>query len=353
MSDALPSEKKILKQMEKLVPQVDIDTMSVKKFIKALSKQMGVNLKVKKAFIQETLTVILDKMDGEGGEEDVVLKKKSAQKKAGRGSGLNKEKELSPELAEFIGKPMESRPQVVKAMWDYFKAKNLQNPKDKRIILLDDRLKALFNVEKFTMFQLAKYIGAHIHPFKPVNLNELSEGSKKKKEDKKRKAAEEAKNGVKKRKAGTGAPYHLSEQMTKITGKSILPRPQVIQALWVYIKENDLQNQDDKREIICDELLQKVMGGKSKVTMFSMNKYVSSHILEKADKDDYARQEASGGSKDGANKGRVKSEDQVPSKGRVKSEGLVVDQVTSEEQGSSNEDRISSDEEDDDDDSYY
>jgi upstream activation factor subunit UAF30 len=107
--------------------------------------------------------------------------------------------------------------------------------------------------------------------------------------------------------------------LTKITGKSILPRPQVVQALWVYIKEKELQNPIDKREILCDDLFKDVMGH-SKVTIFAMIKYIGPHILEKADKDEYARQEASSESNQSASKDRVKSEDQTSSKAPVKSE---------------------------------
>ena len=35
--------------------------------------------------------------------------------------------------------------QVVKAMWDYIKANNLQNPSNKRKIILDDKLKTIFS----------------------------------------------------------------------------------------------------------------------------------------------------------------------------------------------------------------
>jgi hypothetical protein len=41
------------------------------------------------------------------------------------------------------------------------------------------------------------------------------------------------------------------------------------------------KNPDDKREIFCDEKFSKIMGGESKVTMFTMNKFVSSHLIEK------------------------------------------------------------------------
>jgi chromatin remodeling complex protein RSC6 len=41
------------------------------------------------------------------------------------------------------------------------------------------------------------------------------------------------------------------------------------------------KNPDDKRQIFCDEKFSKIMGGESKVTMFTMNKFVSSHLIEK------------------------------------------------------------------------
>ena len=47
-----------------------------------------------------------------------------------------------------------------------------------------------------------------------------------------------------------------------------------------------LQNPENKREIFCDGKLKKIMG-KDKVSMFEMNKLLSSHLLEKLDKSAY------------------------------------------------------------------
>jgi len=55
-----------------------------------------------------------------------------------------------------------------------------------------------------------------------------------------------------------------------------------------------LQNPQDKREIICDKNLSMVMGGQSKVTMFSMNKYITPHLLEKLDKSEYIHEDGNG-----------------------------------------------------------
>ena len=40
-----------------------------------------------------------------------------------------------------------------------------------------------------------------------------------------------------------------------------------------------MQNPGDKREIICDTQLSRIMGGQGKVTMFSMNKFITAHLV--------------------------------------------------------------------------
>lgn len=143
------------------------------------------------------------------------------------------------------------------------------------------------------MFSMNKYIGAHVEPYKPVDLESSSSTSTstiaKKRRAKSLSSSRGKGDDSKKKKAtGTQVPYHLSEALQAVVGgKTILPRPQVTQALWVYIREHNLQNQLDKREIICDTKLRRVMGEQDKVTMFSMNKFITPHLLEKADKSEY------------------------------------------------------------------
>jgi upstream activation factor subunit UAF30 len=45
----------------------------------------------------------------------------------------------------------------------------------------------------------------------------------------------------------------------------------VVKQLWVYIKGNELQNPENKREILCDAGLRAVFGV-DKIDMFKMNK---------------------------------------------------------------------------------
>jgi len=70
---------------------------------------------------------------------------------------------LSAELEEVVGKGPMARGQVVKKMWEYIKAHNLQNPSNKRNILADDKLKKLFDGKgEVTMFEMTKLVSAHM-----------------------------------------------------------------------------------------------------------------------------------------------------------------------------------------------
>ena len=99
----------------------------------------------------------------------------------------------------------------------------------------------------------------------------------------KKRKAPAGKKGEKKSKQTTGwhVRYRLSPELADVCGKEILSRPQITKALWEYIRANDLQNPDDKREIVCDAKFRSAMGGNEHVTIFSMLKHVTPHLLEK------------------------------------------------------------------------
>jgi chromatin remodeling complex protein RSC6 len=73
-------------------------------------------------------------------------------------------------------------------------------------------------------------------------------------------------------------PRELSEELAAVVGPGPLPGPQVTKKLWAYIKENNLQDPANKRNINADEKLKKLFGGKETVSMFEMTKLVSKHL---------------------------------------------------------------------------
>jgi chromatin remodeling complex protein RSC6 len=73
-------------------------------------------------------------------------------------------------------------------------------------------------------------------------------------------------------------PLAVSADLAEVVGKGPMPRSEVVKKLWVYIKKNDLQDPKNKRNIVADENLKKVFGGKAVVDMFEMTKLVSRHL---------------------------------------------------------------------------
>lgn len=73
-------------------------------------------------------------------------------------------------------------------------------------------------------------------------------------------------------------PLNVSADLEAVVGKGPMPRSEVVKALWVYIKKNNLQDPAKKRNIVADEPLKKVFGGKAVVDMFEMTKLVSKHL---------------------------------------------------------------------------
>ena len=73
-------------------------------------------------------------------------------------------------------------------------------------------------------------------------------------------------------------PLQPSADLGAVVGNSPLPRTEVVKKIWVYIKKHDLQNPKNKRNILADEKLKPLFGGKGEVTMFEMTKLVSGHM---------------------------------------------------------------------------
>jgi chromatin remodeling complex protein RSC6 len=72
-------------------------------------------------------------------------------------------------------------------------------------------------------------------------------------------------------------PVKVSDELAAIVGKGPMPRPEVIKKLWAYIKKNDLQNPKNKRMIVPDDKLGKVLGNKE-INMMKIMTPVFKHL---------------------------------------------------------------------------
>jgi chromatin remodeling complex protein RSC6 len=76
---------------------------------------------------------------------------------------------------------------------------------------------------------------------------------------------------------GLSRPVTPSADLAAITGSDPLPRSQVVSKMWDYIRRNNLQNPNNKREILADDKLKKIFGA-DRCSMFEMNKHLSRHL---------------------------------------------------------------------------
>jgi upstream activation factor subunit UAF30 len=88
---------------------------------------------------------------------------------AGKGSSgkkvnpaLTKPLQPSDELAAVVGSKPLPRPEVVSKVWDYIKRNKLQDPQNKREIVADEKLRAVFGKERVTMFEMNKHLAQHL-----------------------------------------------------------------------------------------------------------------------------------------------------------------------------------------------
>jgi upstream activation factor subunit UAF30 len=74
------------------------------------------------------------------------------------------------------------------------------------------------------------------------------------------------------------APLQPDEALAAVVGKEPLPRTEVTKKIWEYIRENNLQDPNDKRTIRADAKLKAIFDGKDSVTMFELTKLVNAHL---------------------------------------------------------------------------
>jgi len=73
-------------------------------------------------------------------------------------------------------------------------------------------------------------------------------------------------------------PLQPSPELAAVVGSGQITRGEVVSKIWDYIKKNNLQNPENKREIVADAKLKPVFSGKDRVSMFEMNKHLALHL---------------------------------------------------------------------------
>jgi chromatin remodeling complex protein RSC6 len=89
--------------------------------------------------------------------------KKKSSSKPRKKSGLTQMTYgLSEELQAIVGAKHLTRPQVVKKLWEYIKAKKCQDTKNRRMIVPDEKLSKVIGSRPVDMLKLATHLNKHI-----------------------------------------------------------------------------------------------------------------------------------------------------------------------------------------------
>lgn len=94
-----------------------------------------------------------------------ATKKAATKKAAGKrkpSAAFMRPLELSDKLSAVIGSKALARTEVVKKLWTYIKKHGLQDPKNKRNIKADDKLRAVFGKDTVNMFEMTKLVSKHL-----------------------------------------------------------------------------------------------------------------------------------------------------------------------------------------------
>lgn len=75
-------------------------------------------------------------------------------------------------------------------------------------------------------------------------------------------------------------PVQPSDALAEIVGDKPMARTEVTKKLWDYIKKHKLQDSNNKRNIIPDQKLAKVLGSSQPIDMFKMTSKISKHLKE-------------------------------------------------------------------------
>jgi chromatin remodeling complex protein RSC6 len=68
-----------------------------------------------------------------------------------------------PDLAAVVGSQPQPRTEITKRVWAYIKKNNLQDPKERRMINADDKLRKVFGGKgKVSMFEMTKHVNNHL-----------------------------------------------------------------------------------------------------------------------------------------------------------------------------------------------
>ncbi|CAN4114656.1 unnamed protein product [Withania somnifera] len=174
----------------------------------------------------------------------------SGTKRRGGPGGLNKVCGVSPELQAVVGQPAMPRTEIVKQLWVYIRKHNLQDPGNKRKIICNDALRAVFETDCTDMFKMNKLLAKHITALDPSKQAEQAKRLK-----------VEADSVADKVEQPGSSTVTISDALVKFFGseEKVMLQADALKRIWEYIKLNQLEDPVNSMVIVCDAKLQELL----------------------------------------------------------------------------------------------
>ncbi|PON74768.1 p53 negative regulator [Parasponia andersonii] len=78
---------------------------------------------------------------------------------------------------------------------------------------------------------------------------------------------------------GIMKPRRVSPEMQALVGLPEISRTQALKLIWAHIKENNLQDPENKKIIVCDDKLKKIFKGRDRVGFLEIAGLITPHFL--------------------------------------------------------------------------
>lgn len=257
-----------------ILSTADLQTISAKQIRKGLSDKLGVDLSDKKKPVQD---LIHERFDHASKVHDNPLPTTETANGYHTPQSSSKDKTETTPSSAAISTPLSAKSDSDSDIVDE-PPKKKKKPNKK---LDDAKLAAMLQAEENGRGRSTRGAGT-----KKVVKRKSKVKTPKKKSEKKVRGSDDSEAGSgsdvkdeKPKKGGFHKQYMLSAPLAELVGETTLSRPQVVKKIWEYIKERDLQDPADKRQIRCDERMQSVFKT-DKVHMFTMNKILGKQLYD-------------------------------------------------------------------------
>jgi chromatin remodeling complex protein RSC6 len=220
-------------------------------------------------------------------------------------TGFNSPVIFSPELSSklFSGIRVMSRAQAAARISAYANARGLRSPQDGKTFVLDDTLAALFPASPpvLAFREITRLLAPHvtrpsacadsalvdeadawIEAYRAEHAARPPRPRRRRRSKGDARARHSSALQLRMRALGSGLyqPARLSPELAAVCGGAdVMSRPEITQRIWVYIKDNALQDPVSRRRIRVDARLRAVCGSDaSTIDCFEMSRYIAMNV---------------------------------------------------------------------------